>query len=235
MSATRSVIIITYGRTGSTLLVGLLNTARGALIRGENGNFFFRLFKAYQTLLKTRRRGGNQPNHPFFGAREADTDGFLDLCRQSVNTVLAPKGSLTRAAPTTIGFKEIRYLDMPQKVLDNYLDFLTEIFPDPLFVFLTRDIEQVMSSGFYAKRENKEALSRNLQRCHRKFAKLAEARPNTFQIDYKDLADGARLRALFDAAGLAYDEKRIRKTLQVDHSPQTPDHLKKKNRGGDEG
>ncbi len=43
MKAKRSVIVITYGRTGSTLLVGLLNSAEKTLIRGENGNFFFNL------------------------------------------------------------------------------------------------------------------------------------------------------------------------------------------------
>jgi Sulfotransferase family len=228
MSAKRSVIVITYGRTGSTLLVGLLNTAEKTLIRGENGNFFFHLFKAYDTLIQTRRRGGTTPNHPFFGIKEADVDGFLDLCRQSVTKVLAPGGSRWRAGPSTIGFKEIRYLNMPESDLSEYLDFLNMIFPDPLFVFLTRDHEQVLSSGFYQRKKNKDKIAEQLKECDQIFEKVAANKKNSFEITYRDLADGDRLRALFAAAGLTYDPEKIRAVLKIDHSPQTPKHLKKR-------
>ena len=228
MKAKRSVIIITYGRTGSTLLVGLLNSAEKTLIRGENGNFFFNLFKAYDTLIQTRRRGGNTPNRPFFGIKEADVDGFLDLCRQSVTKILAPGGSRWRPGPTTIGFKEIRYHNMSESDLSDYVDFMDMIFPDPLFVFLTRDHDQVLSSGFYAKKKNKDKLAEQLKECDENFAKVAANKKNSFEITYKDLADGDRLRALFAAAGLTYDPEKIRAVLKIDHSPQTPKHLKKR-------
>ena len=227
MSAKRSVIIVTYGRTGSTLLVGLLNSAKGTLIRGENGNVFYHLFKAYETLVQVRKRGGAAQNHPFYGINKTDLPGFLSLCQQAVDKVLMPGGGLF-GGPTTIGFKEIRYLNMEEGELSNYLDFMQLIFPDPLFVFLTRDHEQVLSSGFYIKKNNKEKIAGQLAACDKAFANIVASRRNAFAIDYADLkADSARLRDLFAAAGLEYDPARIASVLKVDHSPQTPKHLKK--------
>ena len=225
MSAKRSVIIITYGRTGSTLLVGLLNTADRTLIRGENGNFFYNLYKAYSALAQSKRRGGAKPNHPFYGIDKADLTGFIAMCRQAVYKVLAvPRPWLS--GPTTIGFKEVRYLQMGERDLLEYIDFMDMIFPDPVYVFLTRDHEKVASSGFYKSKKNKRKLAEKLAACDRKFENIASRRTNTFSIDYKDLkADSEPLRELFAFAGLAYHPDRIEKILKTDHSPQTPKHL----------
>jgi len=43
-----SVLIITYDRSGSTLLQGILNSIDGCLIRGENNGFCLHLFLAQQ-------------------------------------------------------------------------------------------------------------------------------------------------------------------------------------------
>jgi len=228
MSIKRSAIIITYGRTGSTLLVGLLNTAKRTLIRGENANCFYHLFKSYEALVKARQRGGAQPNHPFFGIKDANVDGYLSLCKQAVNTVLSP-GATRFSGPTTIGFKEIRYLDMPEGELRKYVAFLEQIFPDPVFVFLTRNHEEVASSGFYVKLAKNTNVIEQLQTCDRNFAKIAGERDDAFSIDYKDLKlDSDRLKELFAFIGLNYDEAEIARILQIDHSPQTPPHLKKR-------
>ena len=45
-----SVLIVTYGRSGSTLLQGILNSIEGCLIRGENDNFCFALYQAHQSI-----------------------------------------------------------------------------------------------------------------------------------------------------------------------------------------
>ena len=62
--AWRTALIITYGRTGSTLLMGLLNKIDGYLIRGENNNCFHSLFKFVKSLEQTRLLQGNSLNAP---------------------------------------------------------------------------------------------------------------------------------------------------------------------------
>lgn len=227
MSIKRSAIVITYGRTGSTLLVGLLNTARRTLVRGENANFFYHLYQSYDALVRARQRGGAQPNHPFFGIKDADAEGYLDLCRKAVRTVLAPRATRF-TGPTTIGFKEIRYLDMSEGELRKYIAFLEKIFPDPVFIFLTRDHKDVATSGFYVKLAKKINVVEQLEACDRNFAKIAAEKDNTFSIGYTDLKlDSEKLKSLFGFIGLNYDKAEIARILQIDHSPQTPEHLKK--------
>lgn len=45
-----SVLIITYGRSGSTLLQGILNSIPGYLIRGENENLMAHFYNAYKII-----------------------------------------------------------------------------------------------------------------------------------------------------------------------------------------
>jgi hypothetical protein len=46
----RLSFVVTYGRSGSTLLQGLLNSIPRYCIRGENYNAMFYMFRAYQQL-----------------------------------------------------------------------------------------------------------------------------------------------------------------------------------------
>ena len=65
----RSILIVTYGRSGSTLVQGMLNTVDGLLIRGENMNIFSEFFKIYQTLtkLKLHHPATVLPEQPWYG------------------------------------------------------------------------------------------------------------------------------------------------------------------------
>ena len=47
------VLIITYGRSGSTLLQGLLNSIDGCIVRGENYDACKGLFRTYQAVSYT--------------------------------------------------------------------------------------------------------------------------------------------------------------------------------------
>ena len=49
--------MVTYGRSGSTLLMGLLNTLPGYLIRGENRDALHHLFLFDQTMRTESGRG----------------------------------------------------------------------------------------------------------------------------------------------------------------------------------
>lgn len=103
----RNIFIVTYGRSGSTLLQSLLNTIPGCQIRGENHNAFESLWASCLRAQKTKAGWGSNarpPNHPWHGSEavqpasyaEAMVDAFID-------NVLTPDPNARY-----FGFKEIR-------------------------------------------------------------------------------------------------------------------------------
>ena len=65
------VFVMTYGRSGSTLLMGILNSIPGWLLRGENRNAMRHLYDFHRSGLAERARvdpdRASQPTHPWFG------------------------------------------------------------------------------------------------------------------------------------------------------------------------
>ena len=64
------LIIVTAGRTGSTILQHLLNQDPKTLIRGENNNFFYYFYRAYHALEDpnaAKFRLASNSKHPWYG------------------------------------------------------------------------------------------------------------------------------------------------------------------------
>ena len=210
------IFIVTYGRTGSTLLQALLNTAPGTDIEGENYGFLYFLFSARRALRASRAHvaaeGPDTVSHPFYGA----TRGYrLDSEREIVELA---RRFLRHGSPaaTVCGFKDVRY-DLPD--LEDYLDFLKTIGARPHFVLLIRNHDDVLASGFMRKADAAEARSR-LAATEQAFAGFAARNPDcTTTADYSDIAAaGPALQRLFERLGLAYDESKIAATLAREHS-----------------
>src|SRR5689334_17410791 len=110
----QSVLIVTYGRSGSTLLQGILNSIPGCLIRGENYAFCEGLYLSYKSYLRTQREQGGDPttadvSSPWYGALHLDADQY------AADMGALVRAHLTRGVPPgtkleCVGFKEIRYL-----------------------------------------------------------------------------------------------------------------------------
>ncbi|MFM7273926.1 MAG: hypothetical protein ACKO4A_08725, partial [Gammaproteobacteria bacterium] len=141
------VLIVTYGRTGSTLLQGVLNSIDGCLVRGENFQFCRGLHAAHAALQRAKREFGGpgdcgDPSRPWFGAAEFDARRFLDDARRLVINQLCPDPGAYRC----IGFKEIRYLETDREPghpatdrrLREYLWFLVALFRNPAIILLRR-------------------------------------------------------------------------------------------------
>ena len=77
------VFVVTYGRSGSTLTQGMLNTLPRTLVRGENNLYLLPLYRAYNGLKtfaeKFAGAGAAKPTSAFYGLRETDLDGFADF------------------------------------------------------------------------------------------------------------------------------------------------------------
>ena len=209
------LFIVTYGRSGSTLLQGVLNSIPGYLIRGENEGAVYHLyqFHAACTLKKRRLRSRFElpldATNPHFGLDEFPTKVSLRTLRRLVtSTVLRPEED-TRV----IGFKEIRWY---QDDLPAYVEFLRDLFPDARFVINTRDHEAVLKSGWWPDKP----LDGRLQRMETAILDLGQTLGDAaYRVHFDDYtADPTVLRGLFAWLGEEFDEPRVRAVLGVRHS-----------------
>ncbi len=208
------LFVMTYGRSGSTLLQGLLNALPGYLIRGENAGAVRGLYDFHSRCVHEvghrNHERTERPTMPFYGITGyPEAEALAALRRLVVDTLLRP-------APDTrvTGFKEIRwaYDDLPA-----YVDFLRQVFPGARFVVNTRDHAAVARSKWWAKRDDAaEALLRIESSILAVAADLGDA---AYHVHYDDwAADPTTLRGLHDWLGEPFDLDRVRAVMEVKHS-----------------
>jgi len=207
------LFVMTYGRSGSTLVQGLLNSIPGYLIRGENAAALNHLHAFHRTLVEESTRGNlvnrRKVTHPFYGMPDfPQAVSLADIRRLVLDTVLRPEPD-TRVT----GFKEIRWY---QEDLAAYVAFLREVFPGARFVVNTRNQADVLKSKWWAKKDNSDYLAGIEERILTVAADLGDA---AFRLHYDEfVADPASLRSLFDWLGEEFDLATVQATLDTRHS-----------------
>lgn len=230
----QSILIITYGRSGSTLLQGILNSHEEVLVRGENYNFCYHLFQGYNALKKAKNEAPQlTPKEPFFGNSQIDEDFYIGKARETVNQLLLADQS-ENPNIKAYGFKEVRYGEVAESLLD-YLEFLKHIFPNPVFVFNTRNKEAVIKSRLNVRWITENDIQKTMDRISRTesiFSEYAKHHPDhSFQITYEQVvARHQNLQDLHDFLGLDYSESGIDGVLGELHSytPLQPEIREKK-------
>lgn len=209
------LFVVTYGRSGSTLVAGLLNAIPGYLIRGENGNALHHLFHFHQALARESARPASNTRrrtHPWFGISDVPLERSIASSRDLVlDTVLRPQDD-TRVT----GFKEIRWY---HDDLVDYVAWLREVFPRARFLVNTRDQASVLKSAWWAK-EDPAVAGPRLARIESQILALADSLGDAaYRIHYDDfVADPLVLRGLYAWLGEPWDEASVRATLAVQHS-----------------
>ncbi|MCL2933077.1 MAG: sulfotransferase [Trichodesmium sp. MAG_R03] len=215
-----SVLIVTYGRSGSTLLQGILNNIDGVLVRGENNNFIYGLYEAYKKLIDTcNNQHTSQANHPWYGAEEINLELFLDYCQQMVRNILLPDKKNDKNI-VCYGFKEIRYFEVyqQQKNIADYLDFIAKIFPKPAFIFNVRNLDDVLKSGWWVNTDQVESRNQLMQLQNAFYTYQKNHPKNTFIISYEEvISQSDNFQLLFSFLGAEYPEN-IDKILSTPHS-----------------
>ena len=216
------LFVMTYGRSGSTLLQGVLNSIPGYLIRGENRQVLRHLYDFHsrsvahrRSMRRNQRRrglpvGGSTSTHPFFGMDNFAVEKSLAGTRQlALDTLLRPEPD-TRV----VGFKEIRWA---ARDVADYVAWLQRVFPGARFVVNTRDLDAVSSSKWWA--EVPDARSKLAKR-ERRILTIAESLGEAaFHVRYDDYAGNPpALAPLFDWLGENYDEAPIRAVMDLRHS-----------------
>ncbi len=208
------VFVMTYGRSGSTLLMGILNSIPGWLLRGENRHAMRHLYDFHRSGLEEKRRVNpdlaSQPTHPWFGI-----EGYPEAASLQHIRALA-QATLLRPEPGTrvSGYKEIRWYD---EDLPAYLAFMQEVFPGARFVLNTRNLADVAASNFWTHKDDPLGRVQFIE--ERMLAAAAGLGDAVHRVHYDDyVADPGSLRGLFDWLGETYDQDRIQAVMATPHS-----------------
>ncbi len=206
------VFIVTYGRTGSTLLQTILQSIDGYTIRGENMNALYGLFLSHKAIKEAQQvmRKGQIPKHgPWYGMDKVHSKVFGNrLVKVFRKTILQPEKN-TRV----LGFKEIRF-NQAADDFPAYLNFIQTFFHPAKFIFLTRDAAQVSQSRWWADMDEKLVFEM-IEDCNTKFLAYQKNHPKTcFAIDYSDFNNNAEgLKGLFAFLEEPYHPDRIQPLL----------------------
>jgi hypothetical protein len=214
----KSIIIVTYGRSGSTLLQGILNTIPNCTIRGENHNFIYSIFQAYQQLKKAKKMESplnphyNTPQHSWYGASQVDLNLFLEAQKKIIKDLL-----IGQSSDTYYGFKEIRYINVLED-LEPFIEFLELVMEDVAIVFNIRNSKDVAQSSWWQEKDP-EILIPKLDKTIQKFQELSQKKENAFCFDYdKMMQSDTIIESLFRFLEVDYQKEHITKILSKEHS-----------------
>lgn len=207
------VFIVTYGRSGSTLLQGILNSIPGYVIRGENGGSVKNLWRFQQEMAhwrSVRKKPIPLPKaNSWWGI-----DGFDEaLCARQIRSLVDETVLHPPAGTRVAGFKEVRYLDPDTP---DYVRWMAETFPGSRFVFNSRRLDDVARSEWW--KEDAGAAER-LQAADAMLAELcASMGTRAFGVRYDDYtADVGALEPLFGWLGEPFDRSRLESVLDKKH------------------
>lgn len=224
----RSVYLVTYGRSGSTLLAGYLSMLPGFDLRGENYLYMMPMAQSDERMAQLaalKYAGRHKTSSPWYGSQQASYPRFRRQIKRMVLNQLYPKSPI----PKTLGFKEIRwwYRLTPTR-FEQDLDWLTGLFPKGAIVVLTRDLEKVFAGAWWA--EMSEVERAEAEPKLREFEKLAleyvASHPDhAFHVTYEGFtSDESVARALTEFLGVSFKANRWRKALGTRFSyPSKPD------------
>jgi len=218
------IFVVTYGRSGSTLMQNLLNSLDGACVRGENGNALLPLARAWNSvrtspnLRKLHRRGNETAStSPWFGGENIDPERYgRALAEVFTQEILSPPPG-TRLS----GFKEIRWTREAAN-FEVTMNFARTCFPNARFVFNTRDHGEVANSGWWAD-VPVEKVRANLTRAETLYDEYLSKHPNCgIRVHYNDyVKDHDALRPLFTFLDEPFNPDSIAKVMD-----QKLSHLK---------
>lgn len=236
MPALSFILIITYGRSGSTATQNLLNALPGWCIRGENANAAYGLCRSIARLqdeanIDIRREAATlppadrkprmqeimgKPADPWFGAEGIDIEAYAAALSDAfVQTILRPP-----AGTRVTGFKEIR-MQNDRGFSERYLETVRMLLPGVRFVFQKRDHEELMKSGWWPKKDPIESRQ-GFEFADALFDRYTEAHPDRAHIlHYDQIRSGAAaLRPLFSFLGEEMQAEQIDAVLaeQLSHS-----------------
>lgn len=207
------IFIVTYGRSGSTLLQTVLQSIPGCHFRGENNNALFPLFDSVRRVQQAKVDHGYreiEPFGPWYGIDQVDSErlatGLVETFQREV--LRPPEGT------RILGFKEIRFHEAGEH-LESYLNFIAEHMAPAHFIFNHRNWKDVKQSGWW--KNCSEELVYNLvseadAMYHAYAAKYPDRSLTMHYEHFKD--DPGSFEKLFEFIGEPFDLEKARTAAQ---------------------
>lgn len=200
------IFIVTYGRSGSTILQSILHSTPGYFIRGENMNGLYSIFSASKAAHFMRYEHGRKqhaPDDPWFGADEVNprryTKRLVDIF---MDEIIQPP-----LEARVVGFKEIRFHEAGAEEFEPFLNFMYDNFSGCKFIFNTRPWEEVARSGWWAnmKPERVEEIITGADALYADYLKKYPERGIHLRHEVTRESPSA-FKPLFEFLGEPYDE-----------------------------
>ncbi len=226
----RHVFVVTYGRSGSTLVQGLLNALPRTLVRGENGLYVVPLFRAYADLNAFRhlhlRHNPRAGHSAFFGLNEIRPASLVRSTRQMLTNHML--GSVPADQVDVLGFKEVAWFRIAEDETEEFFAFFERVFPGCRYILNERDLDHVVGSGFWQGVDQDEVMA-SIRRVEAIQRFLRQSRPDrTLDLRYEDVTSDdpvvaeAQLRAIAEFVTGRVDASTLesmRTTMTTGHGP----------------
>lgn len=210
----RYVFIVTYGRSGSTLLMNIINSSEGCCIRGENNATLYSIYQSYKKIddaQKEHSKNASRSSSPWRGLDNINTDKYGEkLVKAFIKEIIRPgKGDLV------LGFKEIRHSFKEAPDLDGYFDFIKKFFPNSKIIFNHRNISDVSSSKWWAKMPEARKIIEEMD-CKFNNYKNSE---RFFHFYYDEgISKLSHVKDLFNFLELKFNEEKVKGVFSQKHS-----------------
>lgn len=183
------MLVVTYGRSGSTLVQGLLNTLPRTLVRGENNLWLLHHFRAWQKVREFRaqhlQHNPRATQSAFYGLHHVRPRAMVQSTRTLVLDSLL--GDAERDDVDVVGFKEVTWHRVMTDEHADFADYLDRVFPDCLYVLNGRDHQQLYGSGFW-KGNDRASIDAKIGRTELLQEHLRASRPGrTLDVRYERL------------------------------------------------
>ena len=207
------IFVVSYGRSGSTLVQAILNAMPRVCVRGENYLLIKYLHNAWRDLNEAQAKFGGEfgkMDQPWHGIDEVSPDAFAQ------GMAIAFEQSVLRPRPDTewLGFKEIRYHECGDARPGDLIDFMDRFFANARFAYVVRRPEDVARSSWFRERPTDEVVAQ-ISGLNALFRSLRADMPDrSCVVDFDRLKDDASEAAsLFSLLGRDYDESLTRSVL----------------------
>lgn len=207
-----TAMIITYGRSGSTLLQTAMNEFDNVCMRGENYLAAAPLYESWRRVIAAQvdqSEKYSKSGQPWYGADKFDGEQYgKDLVAAFISNILQPE-------PGTewIGFKEIRYNNMGN-AFEGFIDFAFRFFPNLRIIFNLRDWDSVCASGWFAK-QDPDVVRKMLATIEGRFAAAAARYPDrSLTVQYEKLISSPEeYKKVADLLDVPFDLEKMKSIL----------------------
>ena len=144
MQQEKQILILGHGRSGTTLLLRMLNQVPGAFICGENNKCLDVLKKFYDLMEHGIINSRINEFSSWAWKQPGDENHLLEATRRYIRDIYNPGGKYLYW-----GYKEIRYGFWNLDTLTAEINFTRLLMPNLSIVFMKRDVMKTANSAWW--------------------------------------------------------------------------------------